>query len=688
MFCIGRLSNPGPHECMTQTVSVLLPISSDNVGATAIMTRVLRQSHAALELLVVAPERLAPEIPETCRHIVRDPRESLGTAMNRALRQSTGQMILHADVAAPWAPDHVERVLEIARGASARLVVATSGAARGPVLDLASLCVENIVAPGSVAYTRDLLEETGLFDESLAEGAEWELWLRMMRCAEPVMMPSSGMAVAGLREEASLVDRLNTLLTMLRIHVRAADLARELPGTANRQWAARRACATHALAAMTPPLVDGGYVSCVLGRIAHAALRLGDARDVDAAVALIEHFFEHGNDDSALQRTRLQLLRALGRPDQIMLALGEMTDTSHPEVLRELSFALRQLGQLDDAAAVESMLTGSSLEVAGVPDDVVEIPSLGRQQPIAPAWPAWIPRGTADGATWARAAHAYAVAGLPTAARAAMQRAVRAGHAVSADDASIRTLIDVDRALAERLADAPSPLVPIRRVSDGAHGAAENGARPLFLPLSANDLERGPFQATLADEVFTDHEQLAVRQFLASLLDADTTLVDVGPSTLASPVSILASVSGVRRYVVIVNDEEQVRRAELAIAENGVSSCGVVTSDAAVALGEIERGVGPLVIHVRLGMASEPLVAALVESVRRSRRSVQLVWSETASSSVTSHPAFPSVEAVAERLGLRLSGVSTSDGALCRRPLEGDPRPQLLHGSTNDGRTS
>jgi len=676
---------------MIQTVSVLLPISADDVDATARISCVLQQSHAVLEVLMVATDdrvsRVTTRDPR-CRVVVHRDRESLGAALNRALRQASGGLIVHAADSLPWASDHLARVVETARGSSARLIFAASEVAHSPVPDLSSLCVANFVAPGHVAFVRDLLGDTGLFDESLTWGTEWDLWLRMARCTEPAVMPSTGADTSSDRRDVSLMDRLNALLAMLRIHARVADLARELPGTANRQWAARRACATQVLALLGPGIDDEAQISRMLGAIAHAALRVGDPRDVDAALALIERFLEHASDTGALERIRLHLLRALGRPDHVMLALGDMTDTSHPDVLRELSLALRQLGQLDDAVAVESMLDGHSLEVPGVPDDEVEIPALEGHTPIAPAWPAWMSRGTADAVTWARAAHAYAVAGLPTAAQAAMQRAVDAGHSRSVDDEAVRTLIDVDRALAERLAGAPSPLVPVRRVRGVERAGVPPDVPPVFLPLSADELERGPFQAALADEVFPDPEQLAVRRFVSDSLDANTTLVEVVPSTLASPVAVLASARSLYRYVVVVGDDEQRRRCEAAITENAVAAIGVVTSDADVALWEVEHGVGPLILHVRLGMASDPFVTALIESVSRSPRAVQLVWSETASPSVASHPAFASVEAYANRLGLAISGVSMSDGVLSRRSLDDDPRPQLLHCSAVNERHS
>lgn len=661
---------------MTPRVSIVWRTPFEPADWASVVPRLLRQCDGAVELLLPG---VATQVPRGVESTVSDdPRvrfipvaagQSAAAAVNAALRAATGDWVTFADSSTTWAIDYLECAVSTLRTAGRRLRCEVFGSPDGAsTLDLGALCVANTCAPTGVVCARALLDESGLLDESLSADAVWDLCLRLVRLAEPLAVAATTSrpfaqtpTVHGLMEE---------LATTARVHHRVADLARELPGVVRRQWEARRILGSHVDAGLQSASAEAQGVAAPLAELAFAALRLADRRDLELANRLIERALAVGVTDEPLRRIRLHLLRALGQPDRIVLSLAEMQDTSHRDVLAELAHALRQLGQTADASAIEGMLGGAST-VPSTPPDVSRIATRGDTAPAPRSWPAWLPRGTADASTWARAAQAYMVAGLPAAAHTAMTRAIAAGHVMDADDEFAAAMVDMDRALASALDTAVAPLTPVRHVN----GAAQ----PIFLPLDPERLEPGPFHAVLADEVLAMSTHTLARQVLASLAMPGTTYVDLVVSQDATPLAVLASAAHASAFVVLRANEPAARRFQAGVGDHAPTSVGLTTTCEDEVLQAISIGEGPILVHASLTQAASAFLAELLARAAERHRPVQILWSDTDTASVGHHAAWSSVEALTEALGLHTHTVSQRDGVLRRGSLREDPRPQLLH---------
>jgi hypothetical protein len=661
---------------MTPRVSIVWRTPVDASDWASVVSQLLRQCDGAVELLLCGSalhaalgELVTMTDDPRVRVFPATPGQSPIAVVNSALRAATGEWVAFADPSITWASDHLEHRVSALRSAGRRLLCEVADSPDGGgTLDLGALCVSNICAPAGVVCARTLLDESGLFDESLPADASWDLWLRLVRVTEPLVAPATtGRPVVQATTAHALLDQL---VTTLRVHHRVADLARELPGITRRQWEVRRILGSHVDARLQSAPSEVSGMAGALTELALAALRLEERRDLDLANRLIERALAVGLTDEPLRRIRLRILRALGQPERIVLALGDMRDTSHRDVLVELAHALRQLGQVADASAVEGLL-GGSITVPSTPPDVPRIAIRGDTAPVPSSWPAWMPRGTADASTWARAAQAYVVAGLPAAAHAAMQRAIDAGHVIDADDQFAAAMVDMDRELANALGSAVAPLTPVRLV---------NGTTPpVFLPLDPERLEPGPFHAVLADEVLAMSRYTLARQVLSSLAAPGTTYVDLVASQEATPLAVLASAVHAPTFIVLRANEPAIRRFQAGVGVHAPTSIGIATSSEDEVLHAITGGDGPVLVHASLTQATSEFLSELLARAAERHRPVQILWSDTDTPSVGHHTAWSSVEALTEALGLHTHTVSERDGVLRRGSLREDPRPQLLH---------
>lgn len=661
---------------MTPRVSIIWRTPVDAPDWASVVPRLLRQCDGAVELLLcgIAPPAPHGDVVTTTddprvRIIPATPGQSPIAVVNAALRAATGEWVAFADPSTTWANDHLDGRVSALRSAGRRLLCEVADSPDGCcTLDLGALCVANICTPTGIVCARALLDESGLLDESLSADELWDLWLRLARLTEPIVVAST---TGRPRVQATTAHALlDQLVTAMRVHHRVADLARELPGITRRQGEARRILGSHVDARLQSAPAEALTMAGALIELAFAALRLADGRDLELANRLIERALAVGLADEPLRRIRLRVLRALGQPERIVMALGEMQDTSHRDVLVELAHALRKLGQPADASAVEGML-GGSITPPSTPPDAPRIPVCGEATPVPNSWPAWMPRGTAEASTWARAAQAYMVAGLPAAANAAMQRAIDAGHIVDADDQLASSIVDMDRALAGALNTAVAPLTPVRLV---------NGrAQPIFLPLDPERLEPGPFHSVLADEVLAMSVHTLARQVLASLAAPGTTYVDLVVSQEATPLAVLASAVPAPAFIILRESGPATRRFQTGVGVHAPMAVGIATTSEDEVLLAITIGNGPVLVHASLTQAASDFLAELLARAAERHRPVQILWSDTDMPSVGHHQAWSSVEALTEALGLHTHTVSERDGVLRRGSLREDPRPQLLH---------
>ena len=127
--------------------------------------------------------------------VVRQENQGAGAARNRALREATGTYAAFLDADDEWLPEKLARTMAHLEGTGHVLVAhdvrLADGAGGESVFDCArhfeaardpfvSYFLRGYIATSTVVARRDTLIAAGGFDERLASGQDYELWLRMI----------------------------------------------------------------------------------------------------------------------------------------------------------------------------------------------------------------------------------------------------------------------------------------------------------------------------------------------------------------------------------------------------------------------------------------------------------------------------------------------------------------------------
>lgn len=191
---------------MRARVSVV--IAAFNAAATigAALTSVLGQSVPVAEILVVddgstdATGAVASAFGAPVR-VVRQANAGVAAARNRGLAEATGTHLAFLDADDLWLPGFVESALAL-RGGD-RVVRTTNayflglggidrgdlrleGRFPGPGRQRRAILEANFV-PIMTVFPRTLLDEIGVFDESLRVAEDWDLWIRAVHAGWTVL---------------------------------------------------------------------------------------------------------------------------------------------------------------------------------------------------------------------------------------------------------------------------------------------------------------------------------------------------------------------------------------------------------------------------------------------------------------------------------------------------------------------
>ena len=195
---------------MAPEVSVVVPTRDRRELLSRTLGTVLRQRSVDLEAIVI-DEGSSDGTRDTVTGL-EDPRvryfrnelpTGVARARNRGIEEARGEWVAFVDDDDLWAPDKLAEQLVAARRANRPWAYA--GAVK---IDVSERLVggrpplqpEEVVerlprwnaVPGGcsgVIATRSLLQETGGFDPTLANLADWDLWIRFVREAPPACAP-------------------------------------------------------------------------------------------------------------------------------------------------------------------------------------------------------------------------------------------------------------------------------------------------------------------------------------------------------------------------------------------------------------------------------------------------------------------------------------------------------------------
>ncbi len=181
-------------------ISVIMPVWNGAAFLDRAIRSLLAQIFTRWELLAVDDGSTDDSYALLCRAAEADPRirafqlpanRGIAVARNHALAQARGLLIAYLDCDDEFFPDHFEHVA-VCHDKAEVLVFAYDLVEERPGLRETTpvrtwipavvrqhLHQVNIVVPMGVVHRRDLLDRVGLFDETLREEEDWDLWKRM-----------------------------------------------------------------------------------------------------------------------------------------------------------------------------------------------------------------------------------------------------------------------------------------------------------------------------------------------------------------------------------------------------------------------------------------------------------------------------------------------------------------------------
>jgi glycosyltransferase involved in cell wall biosynthesis len=185
---------------MTPAVSVVVATYNYGRFLAQALDSVFGQTVADLEVVVVddgssddTPEVMRPYLADPRARYVRIEHAGQGVAKNRSVRLARAPLVAFLDADDLWLPAKLEKQLALFRADpglgvvfTRRLLIDEAGRElpyRQPVLHRGWVAEEifqrNFVCFSSAMARRDVLDEAGLFDESLPLAIDYDLWLRV-----------------------------------------------------------------------------------------------------------------------------------------------------------------------------------------------------------------------------------------------------------------------------------------------------------------------------------------------------------------------------------------------------------------------------------------------------------------------------------------------------------------------------
>ena len=193
-----------PPEAAVADVSVITPAYRAAATIGRALQSVAAQTLRPRQVIVIddgsedgtyeAAMAMADKMNGVDLKVVSQENQGASAARNRALREATGTHVAFLDADDEWLPEKLARTMTFLEGSDNVLVahdVRLAGGSGERVLDCArhfeaardpfvSYFLRGYIATSTVVARRDALTAAGGFDERLASGQDYELWLRLI----------------------------------------------------------------------------------------------------------------------------------------------------------------------------------------------------------------------------------------------------------------------------------------------------------------------------------------------------------------------------------------------------------------------------------------------------------------------------------------------------------------------------
>ena len=246
-------------------VSVIIPTYNRGWIVRDAIDSVLGQTYADVELIVVddgSTDRTSDTLNSygDRLRVIRQANQGVSAARNRGIDNTSGPLIALLDSDDIWLPKKLAVQIDFFKRNPAALICQTeeiwirnglrvnpgkrhrkpSGMIFEPSLELC------LVSPSAVMVRRELLEDVGLFDESLPACEDYDLWLRV-GCRFPVHLIDKPLTIKRGGHE----DQLSRQSSLDRYRIRSLVKLIDAGGLTPPQWnaaviALRKKCAVYA----------------------------------------------------------------------------------------------------------------------------------------------------------------------------------------------------------------------------------------------------------------------------------------------------------------------------------------------------------------------------------------------------------------------------------------------------------
>ena len=200
-----------PLKCDAPLVTVLMPVRNGAAYLETAASSILRQTLAALELLVVddgsadaTPSILARLAAADARvRVLRQDAEGLVAALNRGLREARAPLVARMDADDIAAPHRLERQMAamdpgVALAGSAWRVIGAAGevrrVVRPPLTDgeiRAAQRNTNVIGHPTVMLRRDAVLALGGYRPAFLLAEDYDLWLRLLDRHRAICLPEA-----------------------------------------------------------------------------------------------------------------------------------------------------------------------------------------------------------------------------------------------------------------------------------------------------------------------------------------------------------------------------------------------------------------------------------------------------------------------------------------------------------------
>jgi glycosyltransferase involved in cell wall biosynthesis len=237
-----RLSPPGPR------VSVIIPCFNRSARLREAIESVLAQTYQDFEVLVIDDGSTDDTRTSLERRFAGDSRihyfhkthAGPGPARNLGLRNASGEFIAFLDSDDLWLPDKLEhQIRQLDEDPEAALSFTDAferdASADGPTRfqshgfrgapTLKAVVEANFpLCTPAVVIRRSVLEETGMFDESLACAQDWDLWIRVLASHRAAYLERPSLVIRTGQDSISRTRVLEKWTCWLRIWEKHRDL--------------------------------------------------------------------------------------------------------------------------------------------------------------------------------------------------------------------------------------------------------------------------------------------------------------------------------------------------------------------------------------------------------------------------------------------------------------------------------